>query len=179
MELLVFADERKKLLGRWDYIALGIVPKHLFHDLLQELRLSRARHRYDGEFKFAELNAKGTGTKLEVAKDWVDLIYRECDKKPKRFFFKVMGIDREKISFRFFGDGDTEHGKYSNLYNRYFRTTLLGALNFFFPNPEGLTIAGIYHDTEGNLQTHDYFKLARHRKDRQNGEADRVPVRQG
>jgi hypothetical protein len=87
---------------------------------------------------------------------WIDKVIENANHNMGRLFFKVFGIDRSKLDFSFFGPSNGPIGTYANVYNRFFRTVLLGALNYFFPDVP-ITIQKIFHDTEGNLQHHTYF----------------------
>jgi len=48
-------------------------------------------------------------------------------------------------------------GKYANIYNRFFRTTFLSGVKSFFAKYDKVIIKNIFHDSEGNLEQHDYF----------------------
>jgi len=63
------------------------------------------------------------------------------------------------LIFEVFGADKSFSKKYANIYNRFFRTAFLGALNSFFPNEkyEKVTISGLYHDAQGLLEAHDFF----------------------
>lgn len=157
VEISVYADERKNINNRWNYMCLVFFPtKHIneIHDMLTTIRRS---HDFDGEMKFSTLNKKGIGTKLEIAKKWLNLVIDNGVKNNNKIYFKIMGIDTHNLDFSAFGFGSNSHGKYANVYNRFFRTTLLGGLKFFFNDAEKIIVDSIYHDTEGNLETHDYF----------------------
>ena len=65
-------------------------------------------------------------------------------------------MDNTKLDFSFFGDDHSPSGKYATVYNRFFRASLQGMLRLFFPNSP-VTVDGVYHDTEGHLQSHGYF----------------------
>ena len=74
----------------------------------------------------------------------------------KREYFCITGIDNSKIDYHLFGDDPSPKGKYANIYNRFFRASLLGLIRYCFPYGP-IRIKNIYHDTEGNLQDHEYF----------------------
>jgi len=156
MKIFVFADERKNVIARWDYICLLIIPSDKFKSLFNDLIKARQEAQYDYELSFSKLNKKGTGSKLDLANCWTDIIIDDATKHMDRIYFKIFGIDKAKLDFSFFGYKNTPDGKYANIYNRFFRTALLGSLNYFFPD-KPITVQRIFHDTEGNLQNHDYF----------------------
>ena len=157
MEIAVFADERKNIQDRWDYIAIVFVPLNHSISIFRDLISSRDKVNYHHTLKFSTLNKSGTGSKFALACEWIDKVINNAKCDSCRIYFKVFGIDKDKIDFSFFGNSSSPSSKYSNVYNRFFRSTLLSALNYYFPKIP-LTIKNIYHDTEGNLQNHNYFE---------------------
>lgn len=170
MNLIVFADERKNIASQWHYMALVMVPKSRAGSLYADMCQARNDVNYQHEFRFSELNKNGTGTKLDLANKWTDLILSDGQNSRKNIYFRVIGVNNEKLDFSFFGHGSSSIGKYANIYNRFFRTALLSGCKYLFPS-EPVTIEKIYHDNEGNLQNHGYFewhciqKIARTHKD--------------
>jgi hypothetical protein len=152
----VFADERKKVANRWDYLCVVIVPYVSAQSFFDDLMSARERTGYQFPLKFSEIDRKAAGEKARLSVEWADLLLRDARERRRRVYFSVLGIDRTRIDFSLFGDGAHETGKYANVYNRFFRATLKGCLNHFFPSVD-IRIRGIFHDTEGNLQNHDYF----------------------
>jgi hypothetical protein len=61
------------------------------------------------------------------------------------------------LDYHLFGNDGSPKGKYATIYNRFFRASLHGLIKYCFPR-DPIRIAGIYHDSEGNLQNHKYFE---------------------
>ncbi|HMW04711.1 MAG TPA: hypothetical protein PK079_09915 [Leptospiraceae bacterium] len=145
----IFCDERKNINGQWNYLILLIIPTIQLETALAILTEKRNRIGYNFELKFSDIK-KDHGDKFLLASEWIDLIKKDSQ---KIFHFKILGIDISKFKNKNFG-GDVKKGEYSaNMYNRFFRTNLLGLKYFFNP----LNIDNIFHDTEGNLENHSYF----------------------
>lgn len=117
-------------MNRWDYIGTVIVPYVHGRSLYDDLQRAREETGFDGEMKLAEINKKGTGSRLDSALRWLRLILNDPTSARRRLYFSVTGIDNSKLDFRVFGPGGTAHGKYANVYNRFFRASLRGMLNY-------------------------------------------------
>lgn len=158
MTYLVFADEQKKIEHRWDYHALIFISKQKAQTLYDYILELRTKYNFYGEIKFTGINKKGTGTTLDIISDLLRFIYTESTSKDEpSLFFSITGIDRYKIDYSFFGDDDKPSGKYANIYNRFFRSSLDGAISYFFNQRSCDEISHILHDSEGNLEHHGYF----------------------
>jgi len=156
MEIELFADERKRINGNWDYIGLLAVPRAQAPALLADLRSHRSTVGFDGQIKFGDLHSRGIGTRLDTAMGWLRILMDDAANRKKREYFCITGIDNSKLDYHLFGNDGSPKGKYANVYNRFFRASLLGLLRYCFPyGPIG--IKNIYHDSEGNLQDHEYF----------------------
>jgi len=107
MKIFVFADERKNVIARWDYICLLIIPSDKFKSLFNELIKARQEAQYDYELSFSKLNKKGTGSKLDLANCWIDIIINDAITHMDRIYFKIFGIDKAKLDFSFFGYKNT------------------------------------------------------------------------
>lgn len=153
--LTLFADERKNINDTWHYLGLLIVPSYKLQRAIDCLVSHKKQFNLlDSEIKFSGMNAKGNGAKFKCAMRWINELVNDS---AGLFYFSILGIDLSKLDFSYFGEGKDMGGeKYANIYNRFFRTNVIGAIKFFFPNTPVL-ISGVYHDTEGNLENHDYF----------------------
>lgn len=136
-------------------MGLVVIRAEQVDDALNILARHKVEHGVcDSELKFANLNKKGKGAKLNCAQAWLkELLYDHRN----LFYFSVIGIDKNKLDFSYFGEGKEEQGKYGNVYNRFFRMAVIGALKFFFNDEYPIVIDGIFHDSEGNLEYHPYF----------------------
>jgi hypothetical protein len=158
LSITVYADERKKLDERWDYMCLFFFPTDKIEEFCKLLAFAREKaNNYSGEMKFAAINKKGKGEKFKVAKEWVNVVIEDGLQKKENIFFSILGIDRNNLDFSAFGKGNSNYGKYANVYNRFFRSVLVGGLKYFFSNAGNIIVDSIFHDTEGNLETHEYF----------------------
>jgi len=156
VDVYVFADERKKIVDRWDYIGLALVAYADGQSLYDDLQRERRATGFEGEMKFSSLHKKGIGSRVDTVLRWLRLIIDDSQMRRRRLYFSVTGIDNTMLDFRLFGPDGTPRGKYANVYNRFFRASLRGMLNYCF-NSETITVRRIFHDTEGNLEQHDYF----------------------
>lgn len=155
--LYIFADERKNINDRWDYIAILIVPGSNVEKALKILNKHRNEVGYYNELKFGKINKKPKGEKFKLARRWLQEIIRDGKENRGIFYFNILGIDRNNLDFQYFGNGNTPKGKYANVYNKFFRTVFLSAIKSFFYKYNKIVIKGIFHDSEGNLETHKYF----------------------
>jgi len=156
IHISVFADERKRIDNRWDYIGLLIIPTLFLEEILVTLIDCRICVNYNHELKFSALNSSGTGEKKELADKWIDIFIDDAKYSPDRLYFKAFGVDTDNLNYSFFSDEGSSHGTYATIYNRFFRTALHGSLKYFFPN-KNIIVDQIIHDNEGHLQNHGYF----------------------
>jgi hypothetical protein len=155
--LWFFCDERKMRVADsedWMYISMVVVPDDKLLESLDTLLGLKAKHRYTGELKFSKVqDPAGKSRITAVAGDWL----RWLIGSPGRAYWYVLGIAKHNLDFRFFGPGNDPRGKYANIYNRFFRSAFLAAVNSLFRAAEHLVVRWVYHDDEGNLQAHEYF----------------------
>jgi hypothetical protein len=157
MDLYVFADERKRVLERWDYLAIAAVPYAHGRGLYEDLQRERKRAGFHGEMKFARLHKKGIGSRVDTAKGWLRLVVDDARCANRRLFISITGIDNSQLDFHLFGPNGSPTASYANVYNRFFRASLLGLLNYCFPS-QAISVRDVFHDSEGNLQNHKYFE---------------------
>lgn len=124
---------------------------------LANLQRSREEIGYFPELKFSNLHDSGKYEKNGLAQKWMSHFLETQSYESSGIYFAVSGLDRDKIDFSFFGEGDTPTGKYANLYNRFFRATVKGLIHHCYYGQK-VIIKQIYHDCEGNLENHDYFE---------------------
>jgi len=92
----------------------------------------------------------------KLAKLWLNEIVNDTY---RRFYFKVLGIYLDNLLFELFGGKNSLKSIYGTVYNRFFRTTFKGALNLYYP-PKAyneIIVSGLFHDKQGELETHKYF----------------------
>ena len=162
IKLFLFADERKrvKVRGRderWDYLCLLVIPSNKIDAAIEILKHHRGEVEYFEELRFREINKKAKGKKFELAKRWLEEIIEDGKQGRGIFYFSILGIDKNKLDFSCFGEGDSPKGKYANVYNRFFRTNFLSTIKSFFDEYDSIIVERIFHDREGNLEQHEYF----------------------
>ena len=147
----VFSDEQKNISGRWNYSCCIMIPTKEFDSFYNRLSEIRRNMGYHHELKFHSINSKGV--KHEVAKLWL----KEIINPENPVYFKILGIDTGILKENVFGEGSIRKGKnYASVYNRFYRTSLLGA-KYFFHKFDEIHIDRIFHDKEGNLENSQYF----------------------
>jgi hypothetical protein len=165
LSISIYCDERKiapqehSNKENWIYIALLVIPDSKKSEVLDILNRYRNRNdiKYYNELKFHNLRKPSeTSRSTRLAKLWLQEIVNDTS---KRFYFSILGIKKDNLLFELFGSNSTPRGKYSNIYNRFFRTAFKGALNFFFPQEEyeRITVSGLFHDCQGELEAHEFF----------------------
>jgi hypothetical protein len=156
IEISVYADERKRIRNRWDYLGIVAVPSRHIDSLHSDLQAERNLNTFPNEVKFGYLNKSAGGSRAETSKGWLRILMDDAQCRKRRLYFSILGIDNDNIDYHLFGPGGTASGKYANVYSRFFRASLLGLVNFCFKGID-VQIANVYHDTEGNLENHQYF----------------------
>lgn len=162
IDLSVFCDERKippnntcLAHEEWIYICMIFIPDRNLKEALQKLQNVRDRHSYQHEIAFRKIEKPSCKSQITaVAKDWITLLLSETS----IFYWNILGIAKHNLNFICFGPSDDATGKYADIYNRFFRTAFLGTVNSFFKDYEMVNISQIFHDCEGNLENHDYFR---------------------
>ena len=158
LDLTVFCDERKMEIGGgegWWYICMLMVPSSSINDVVAALSSARDERGYHDEMSFGSIRgAAHRSPKTAIAKEWLRLLqaYTGTD-----INWKISGIATHNLGFSYFGPGSDGKGKYANVYNRFFWTAFLYCINTYFSDYDTITINDIFHDTEGNLQHHQYF----------------------
>ena len=151
INVALFTDERKNIDG-WNYISTIIIPTNKFSAFHNKLIEHRKSKNYFNALKFSEIKKKGI--KQELSELWLNEVLEDDEYK---IYFSVLGLNTRLLNENKFGTGDLKKGKnYANLYNRFFRTTIL-SVKYFFSSYDKIIIDRVFHDTEGNLKNHKYF----------------------
>lgn len=103
------------------------------------------------EIHHQKIAKKASYSRKEISKKWIKLLIDNNRQNQKMIYFKILYIDLKKLDTCFFGEEDID----TNIYNRFYRTTLRGASNYFFENK--IEIENIYHDKADDKEQHDYF----------------------
>ena len=173
----IFCDEIKNekldngLYGEkenWDYIGICIVPTKNISSLVKELNDLRcgAGHKYttcENKCCYHEKNKVkihyqeyDNTNNFRIAERWCDVILANQSKNA-RFYMNILGINKNKLDKSYFKNKGEKTHVNENIYNRFFRTTVIFALKKFFSDYDKIIIDAVYHDT-GNMNYHEYFK---------------------
>jgi len=110
------------------------------------------RHKNNNcEIHHTELSKNSSYSRKEISKKWINLLMSNNKHDQKMIYFKILYIDLEKLDKNFFGEKDVQ----TNIYQRFFRTIVVGGLNYFFSNK--VEIGHIYHDKADAKEQHDFF----------------------
>ncbi|WP_346655672.1 hypothetical protein [Methanosarcina sp. DH1] len=104
------------------------------------------------EIHFKEIHR--SSARYMIAKNWINFFKKEaCQKHRKMLYCNIIGINLSNISYCEFGSG----GKTElNIYNRFYRTLLIGGLNYFFKEYSSIVVNSIFHD-RGSQEYHEFF----------------------
>lgn len=174
MKVNVYADET--IINKDEYIGIGclFIPyekREKFHKKLIQIRClnndsrkwvwdyekcenecKKERHDYNNcEIHHNELAKKASYSQKEISKKWIKFLIENNKHAKDKIYFKILYIDLKKLDRSVFGDKNN----LTNIYNRFFRTNLLGASAYFFKKQ--IEIEQIYHDKGDDKEGHDYF----------------------
>ncbi len=97
--------------------------------------------------ELAESNAR-----FRIAQSWIKFVTDERSPKNDRlFYFNILGLNLSAMNLEMFGEGTND----LTIYNRFYRTTILGGLNYFFRDRK-VIIHNIFHD-KGSQEFHKYI----------------------
>ncbi|MBU8920261.1 MAG: hypothetical protein KOO63_00215 [Bacteroidales bacterium] len=120
------------------------------------LNAVRSTYSYFHELKFSGLNRSGRGEKVATGKKWASIVLDEA-KQNGALYLKILGIDRHNLNENAFGENSSKSATYAAMYNRFFRSQLIGGLKYYFGADHPIVVDEVVHDTEGNLENHEYF----------------------
>jgi hypothetical protein len=161
--LKLFCDEI--ITENWLYFGILIIPEHIEKTFLKNLLNKRCgnekekkiwgtcipscrfHEKNDTEVHYSEIEK--SKDKYFIAQRWLDFLLSDRD----YIYFKILGIDLNKLEKSFFGDRKQQN----NIYNRFFRTAILKSVKYYFYSFENIIIDTIYHDKSSALSNHDYF----------------------
>ncbi len=174
IELNIYCDEIYHVTdpldgSKWMYIGALFIPLQYKEELLSTLNNCRCiqhdnwynsksecphscnyHHKNDSEIHYKELR---DDAKYKIAEKWIRFVHKKaCIKHRKMLYFNIIGLNLTKMDLRQFGGGSAVD---QNLYNRFYRTVLMGGLNYFFKDSE-IVINEIYHD-RGTQESHERF----------------------
>ena len=109
-------------------------------------------HRLNGVYiHYRELANGDSIFKKLIYKKWLNFLIENNKYNKEMVYFNLFYIDLNKLDRTYFGDG----ANISNIYNKFFRTSLHGSLKWFFPDKE-IRISSVIHD-RGSMEKHPYF----------------------
>lgn len=156
IHLTLFCDERKidsdvQINGEnWFYICLLLIPTDQIFKLKTKLDICRKKNNYHHEMSFKDIGARSV-EKVNLCKSWLDCL--EYDEE-RQIYYKILGINRDNLNKKCFG----EKMKFDVVYNRFFRTTVDGAVSHYFSDYHKIYIDQVFHDNEGGLESNYYFQ---------------------
>lgn len=101
----------------------------------------------DKEVHYSDLNK---GDVYQIAKKWLPSIVSN-----EEIYISILGINKTKLKHNLFGKDPNDRNE--TIYNRFFRTLLKGAINYFFKDYDTVVVSNIIHDNNTSLQSHKYF----------------------
>ena len=154
-KLWAFVDERKNIADEWYYFLVLLIPDE--QATLVKSWLHSAREDFHSPIKFAKLNSNGRGRKVEIAKTWMQEVLRSARDDRNDLYFSLTGLNLNRLDPKAFGGANCAHGQtLANIHNRFFRKSLSNAITDFWGGAP-ILIRKVFHDSEGNLQNHQYF----------------------
>ena len=161
IELNIYADEIKKFRNpqgvHWLYIGILAIPVNKQEEILCSLLSDREEIDYYNPLHFSEITRH---KKYRLAEKWLNRIKYDIWKDPipsegsKGYFFHLLGVNLSNLQHSVFGDSGSEH--FQNIYNRFFRSTLLYLLKSCFPNHSEIIVNNLYHHA-GYMENNDIF----------------------
>ncbi|MDO8874283.1 MAG: hypothetical protein Q7V05_16385 [Methanoregula sp.] len=175
INLEIFSDEILKVTdtrdgSKWMYLGILFVQKEKKDQLLQQLNNLRCvnghnwhpdpcvcesqcgyHDRNDTEIHYKELHH--SDSRFRIAKNWISFVKDERYlKNDPPFYFNILGLNLTSMNLELFGE---DSGRDLTIYNRFYRSAILGGLNYFFKGRE-IVIHDIFHD-RGSQEHHRYF----------------------
>ena len=158
--------------SRWMYIGILFTPKDKKDELINTLLNKRCIQYNNWHWNMKECpyncgyhNPNNTeihytdlhrnNAKFRIAYRWVnEFLIRENNKGDKGLvYFNILGLNLTNLNLEDFG---SDAGRDLTIYNRFFRTVLLGGVKYFFRGYDNIEIDNIYHDM-GSQESHNLF----------------------
>ena len=174
MNLEIFSDEILPVTDRldsskWMYLGILFIQQEKKEQFLQHLNNLRCiqwntwhqdqntcdkqcgyHGRNNTEIHYKELHH--SNARFRIAKNWISLVKNDRTQRTDRlFYFNILGLNLSAMNLEMFGEGSND----LTIYNRFYRTAILGGLSYFFKGRE-IVIHNIFHD-KGSQEVHRYF----------------------
>lgn len=163
-EILTVRDNHDN--SKWMYFGTLFVQKERKDQLLQQLNNLRCiksnnwhpdistcedrcgyHDKNNTEIHYKELAE--SNARFRIAQNWIKFVRDERSPKNDRlFYFNILGLNLSAMNLEMFGDGPND----LTIYNRFYRTTILSGLNYFFKGRK-VIIHNIFHD-KGSQEFH-------------------------
>ena len=108
------------------------------------------------EIHFKNIDNSISDAKLNICQNWINFVInhnRNVKDKNKLLYFKILYLDLNELGFDVFGINNKDK---NNIYNRFYRTCVVGPLKFFFDNND-ITVNNFFHDISDDKESHQYF----------------------
>lgn len=125
-----------------------------FEDCENENKCSEKAHNLNNsEIHFKNLN-KASHNKKVICEKWLNFFmnYNKDKYDDECIYLKILYLDTFKLDMSQFGDEKDKN----NIYNRFYRSMLIGARRFFFTN-QFFVIKEFFHDESPDKEYHDKF----------------------
>jgi hypothetical protein len=175
LDLEVYSDEILEVVDprdgtKWIYIGILFIPLDKKETCLKILKNHRCikhgdwsdnKHECLHPCEYHENNntevhykeVHRSDARFKIACKWIKFISSDaCAKGNKMIFFNILGINLTNLNLDRFG---SDSDRVLTIYNRFYRTALLGGLKYFFKKYKTIIIHKIYHD-EGSQKNHKY-----------------------
>lgn len=109
----------------------------------------------DCEIHYKKFRKNMSFSRRIISERWIDLLVNnnKLSSEDEKIYFNILFLDLEKLDSKFFGEDKTGN----NIYNRFYKTTIIGPMKYFFKNYNSITIKEIFHDNADDKKSHDYF----------------------
>jgi len=174
LNLEIFSDEILTVRdncdnSKWMYFGTLFVNKERKDQLIQQLNNLRCiksnnwhpdistcedrcgyHDKNNTEIHYKELDE--SNARFRIAQNWIKFVRDERSPKTDRlFYFNILGLNLSAMNLEMFGEGSND----LTIYNRFYRTTILGGLNYFFKGRK-IIIHNIFHD-RGSQEFHQHI----------------------
>lgn len=174
INLEIFSDEILTVMdssdnSKWMYLGILFVQKEKKERLLEQINNLRCiqwknwhqdNRTCDRQCEYHERNnteihykaLHQSNARFRIAQNWLSYVKNErFQRTDPPFYFSILGLNLSAMNLEMFGEGPND----LTIYNRFYRTAILGGLNYFFKG-EKIVIHNIFHD-KGSQEYHRYF----------------------
>ncbi|MEM3526692.1 MAG: hypothetical protein QXV37_04685 [Candidatus Jordarchaeaceae archaeon] len=158
VKLEIYADESFTTVNpKWLYLGVIFIPtnkkeeslnklydlrclqKNSWHDNIMECNCGH----HDENNKEIHYGKIKLNSQLKISKRWIENFLMEYCVRNKALYLNILGIDLQKLDMKNFGK---QKKQYISIYNRFFRTAVIGGLKYFFDDIHRVKVVRILHD---------------------------------